>query len=123
MWDPAKNYEYLNYELAFPNFLDYSWPKFFRQLCQPSTLAMPANWLYGFIKRTNQDSKTWSEVGSKLLGSFTSSVSSVVEVVVKPRGHQASTYLSKKYIDRKGRLRENVNPAPAITRQWEIKNG
>lgn len=32
IWDPIKNYEYLNYELAFPSFLDYGWPRYFRNL-------------------------------------------------------------------------------------------
>ena len=62
MWDPLKNYEHLNYELAFPNFLDYGWPSFFRQFLRPSITIAPANWFIDYSRRMN-DAQTWSETG------------------------------------------------------------
>ena len=41
---------------------------------------------------------------------------------MQPKGHKASTYVSQSYLDKQGRFK-NVSPAPAITRQWELKSG
>ena len=102
--------------------MDYGWPKFFRKFLNPFVIAEPIDWFIKYVVRMN-DVKTWSEVGSNVVGSFTSSVFGVIEFFVKPKGHSSSTYISKKFIDRHGKLKKDVNPAPAITRQWELKNG
>ena len=123
MWDPVKNYEHLNYELAFPNILDYGWPKTLRRLLSPSTLVKPIYWFFGGSAEDKPDDSTSLSGSDKtILESFTNSITRVVEKLVKPKGHSTSTYVSKKYIDKKGRLKDGVNPAPAITRQWEIKS-
>lgn len=121
MWDPQKNYEYFNHELAFPSILDYGWPKVFRSLLHPFALAEPVDWLIKYLVRMN-DTKSWSETGLRVIGSFTSSLSSGIEYMLKPKAHSSSTYISKKFFDRNGKLRKDVNPAPAITHLWELKN-
>ena len=99
MWDPLINYQHLNYELAFPNFMDYGWSKFFRQFLRPSIAVAPATWIIDYTHRMN-DAKTWSETGHKVVGSFTGTVTSILEYVLKPKSHSASTYISKNYIDK-----------------------
>ena len=120
MWDPIKNYQYLNYQLAFPNMLNYGWPLFIRNLFSPSIISTPAI-SFGAWCQEMWDSKSWSETGFKIINSIKGGVTGFVHSSLKPKSHQASTYISNNYIDRHGRFK-NSNPAPAITRQWEIKN-
>lgn len=71
-----------------------------------------------------KSAKTWSEAGSTTLGHLQRNLSSLVSSVISLRqskGHNASKYVSSNFVDSKGRI-SGVNPAPALTRQWEIKD-
>ena len=67
------------------------------------------------------NSKTWGETGSRVVQSFNNAVHDLLYRGLKPKGHNASTYVSSSFIDKQGRFK-NVNPAPAISRQWELKS-
>ena len=114
MWDPAKNYQNLNLELAFPSVFNYGWPAYIRSFFSPQIIIAPAT---SFTEwgRDMCDTKTWSETGSKIASSFMNGITATIQTALTPKSHRVSTYISNTYLDKQGRLK-GINPAPAITR-------
>lgn len=120
MWDPVQNYDHLKYELAFPSIFSNSWIGSASALLSPKRLIQPVSNLMSWCSDMYY-SKTWSETGQRVVTSFKNAVNDLLYRGLKPRGHNASTYVSSNFIDKQGRFK-NVSPAPAISRQWELKS-
>lgn len=86
-----------------------------------NTITTPVTSLYSFGKEVCT-ADSWSESGSMILDSFRGAINGLIHANIRPKSHNASNYVSKAYLDKQGRLKSGVNPAPALTRQWELKS-
>lgn len=109
-------------QLAFPSLLNIGWARTARSYFSLASLLYPAQAARLWI-RDMLATESWAQTGVKVVTSILTNTFEFFtnNVVRRHKGHAVSHYLSKDFQEKKGRSK-NVNPAAALTRQFELLN-